>query len=135
MHRIRGWLAVLAVSLALTGLTAPAQAARVRLHYGPAALWPSAPHGPGPSPEDVRWFGPLKPPHSEVPHPNQLVSFCHPCTGGTVVVPLALPCGTPVIEHLYHRTVYNYGSYSVEVRFLPDGSVDVIYDSGLLRAL
>jgi hypothetical protein len=52
-----------------------------------------------------------------------------------VVVPLALPCGTPVIEHVWRRTVYNYGSYTVEVRFLPDGSVDVMYDSGLLRAL
>jgi hypothetical protein len=59
----------------------------------------------------------------------------HPCTGQAVSVPLALPCDTPVIQHVRNSTVYNYGSYTVEVRFLADGSVDVIYNSGLLRAV
>jgi hypothetical protein len=48
---------------------------------------------------------------------------------------LALPDGTPVIEHVRQRIVYNYGSYTVEVRFLPEGAVDVIYNSGLLRRI
>jgi hypothetical protein len=61
--------------------------------------------------------------------------FTHPCTGEQVRVPVALPAGTPRIEHVWHRIVFNYGSYTLEVRFLPDGSVDVIYNSGLLRAL
>jgi hypothetical protein len=52
-----------------------------------------------------------------------------------VNVPLALPDGTPVIEHVGQRIVYNYGSYTVEVRFLPDGGVDVVYNSGLLRRI
>jgi hypothetical protein len=46
-----------------------------------------------------------------------------------------LPEGTPRIEHVWRRIVYNYGSYTVAVLFLPDGSVDVIYNSGLLRGL
>jgi hypothetical protein len=135
MLRFRLWYALLTVPLLLTALATPARAARVRLHYSVEALGACSDHGPCPVPDDVRWIGLFKPPHSELPKPNKLVPFCHPATGGTVVVPLALPCGTPVIEHVYHRTVYNYGSYTVEVRFLPDGSVHVIYDSGLLRAL
>jgi hypothetical protein len=31
-----------------------------------------------------------------------------------------------------NRVVYNYGSYTVEVQFLPDGSANVVYNSGLL---
>jgi hypothetical protein len=50
-----------------------------------------------------------------------------------VTVPLCLPEGTPRVEHVRDRIVYNYGSYTVEVRFLPDGSVDVLYSSGLFR--
>jgi hypothetical protein len=113
----------------------PARAARVRIHYGAAALCPPGGLGPWPMPEDVQWFGVFKPPKSELPKPNQVVSFQHLCTGACVAVPLFLPCGTPRVEYVWHRTVYNYGSYTVEVRFLPDGSVDVMYDSGLLRAL
>jgi hypothetical protein len=135
MNRLRNCLPVLSVFLVLLLSAEPARAARVRIHYGPEALCGGGEHGPCPMPDDVRWFGLFKPPHSELPRPNRMVSFQHPCTGACVVVPLALPCGTPTIEHVYRRTVYNYGSYTVEVRFLPDGSVDVMYDSGLLRAL
>jgi hypothetical protein len=52
-----------------------------------------------------------------------------------VIVPLALPEGIPVIEHRNGRVIYNYGTYTVETVFLPDGTVDVVYNSGLLRAL
>jgi hypothetical protein len=135
MSRLHPCYALLAVSLMLTLSATPARAARVRIHYGHDAVCAGAQDGPCPMPEDVQWFGVFKPPHSEVPKPNQWVSFTHPCTGKCIAVPLALPCGTPRIEHVWHRTVYNYGSYTVEVRFLPDGSVDVMYDSGLLRAL
>ena len=50
-----------------------------------------------------------------------------------VTVPVALPQGTPNIEYLARRVVYNYGSYTVSVLFLADGSVDVIYNSGFAR--
>lgn len=125
------------VSIAALLLLAPAGsawAARVRLHFGAEALCPPTPEAPCPSPECVEWLGCFKA-CSQLPVPNIVKSFQHPCTGQTILVPLALPCGTPTIEHVHRRTVYNYGSYTVEVRFLPDGSVDVIYNSGLLRAL
>jgi hypothetical protein len=38
------------------------------------------------------------------------------------------------MEHRADRTIYDYGSYTVSVVFLPDGTVSVIYDSGLMRA-
>jgi hypothetical protein len=63
------------------------------------------------------------------------VTFGHPCTGQTVVVPLALPDSTPQMEYRPNRVIYNYGSYTVEVHFLANGLVDVIYNSGLFRAL
>jgi hypothetical protein len=71
----------------------------------------------------------------EPPQPTCWVKFNHPCTGQEVKVPLALPDGTPLIQHVRQRIVYNYGSYTVEVRFLPDGGVEVIYNSGLLRRI
>ena len=39
------------------------------------------------------------------------------------------------MEHRDDRIIYNYNDYYIEVRFLQDGSVDVIYNSGLLRPL
>jgi hypothetical protein len=63
-----------------------------------------------------------------------MVTFCHPYTHSNVAVPLALPEGTPNILHGPDRITFNYGSYAVRVRFLADGSVDVVYDSGFLRA-
>ncbi len=56
-------------------------------------------------------------------------------SGALSPVPVALPEGTPRIEHVGNRVVYNYGTYTVAAAFLPDGSVDVIYDSGFLRPL
>jgi len=69
------------------------------------------------------------------PGPLVMVNLCHLYTGQQITVPLYLPEGTPTIQHVWSKIVYNYGSYTVAVRFLPDGSVDVIYSSGLLRGL
>ena len=52
-----------------------------------------------------------------------------------VTVPLRLPADTPRMEHRADRIIYNYNDYVVEARFLEDGSVDVVYNSGLLRPL
>lgn len=67
--------------------------------------------------------------------PNQMVTFRHPFTGRNVTVPLTLPAGTPRLEHRASAVVFNYGSYTTEVRFFTDGSVDVTYNSGFLRPL
>ncbi len=67
--------------------------------------------------------------------PNRMVTFRHPYTSRNVVVPMKLPDSTPRVEHISDRIRLNYGSYYVEARFLPEGGVDVIYNSGLLRSL
>ena len=48
--------------------------------------------------------------------------------------PLALPPDIPRMEYRTNRTIYNYGTDTVEVRFLADGAADVIYTSGAFRA-
>ena len=113
--------------------------AQVRFHYVPVdeqgntAQQPNAPDGsPG---ERVRWFGAVPSRSPYRPRPTHLVTFRHYHTGRSITVPVSFPEGTPHVEHRWDRVIYNYGSYTVEVYFLPDGSVDVIYNSGLLRAL
>jgi hypothetical protein len=85
--------------------------------------------------ERAGWFGRTRDSACEPPHPTCKVTLKHPYTGHDVIVPLALPDGTPLIEHVRQRVVYDYGSYTVQVQFLPDGGVDVIYNSGLLRRI
>jgi hypothetical protein len=48
---------------------------------------------------------------------------------------MTFPDGTPRIEYAPGRVVYNYGSYTVEAHFYRDGTVEVVYDSGLLRGI
>jgi hypothetical protein len=92
--------------------------------------------GPGPAPgEMITWFGTTRQPITGPPRPTHFISYRHPFSGGSVTVPLALPQGTPNIQYQARRVVYNYGSYAVSVLFLADGSVDVIYSSGLMRGL
>jgi hypothetical protein len=139
MNRRTAWigLAALAAGLAACGT---AHAAVARFHYVPPpnggnVLVPTL--SPcGTSGEKFSWFGSVRQPCCTPPRPTCTVTFPHPCTGRCVVVPLALPRGTPIIEHRgASRVIYNYGSYTVEIQFLGDGSVDVIYNSGFLRDL
>lgn len=123
-----------AAALFVLAVAPPAEAARARFHYVPADPAGHVTLKPGACPgERVTVFG--KYCDACPPRPNCYQTFCHPCTGQTVIVPLALPFGTPTIYHRPNRVVYNYGSDFVEVHFLPDGSVDVIYSSGLFRAI
>jgi hypothetical protein len=123
---------VLTIIVVLAGTAA---AARVRFHYGPpdasgyVCLQPAAVAA-----EQRAWLGAAGQPVA-APRPTRWLAFRHPCTGCPVTVPVALPQGTPVIEYRTGRVVYNYGSYTVAIQFLADGSVDVIYDSGLFRPL
>lgn len=135
MHN--GLLKQALAGIILLSISATADAARGRFHYvpadscGTAALKPSGPCGT--VGERISVLGTR--PDCCPPPPTCLHTYRHPCTGQTVVVPLALPDDTPVIYHRANRIIYNYGSYAVEVHFLPDGSVDVVYNSGLFRAL
>ncbi len=132
----RSLSALAAVFLCLS-LGGTASAALVRFHYVPidgcgnTAFRPAGPCGaPG---ELVRWLGAVREPSIDQPRPTHVVTFWHPYTGRRIAVPLAFPEGTPRLEHRPAQIVYNYGSYAVEVHFLPDGSVDVVYNAGFLR--
>ena len=113
-------------------------AAQLRYRYVPVdaqgntTMQPDASGAPG---ERISFFAGGRQPTCSQPRPTCIQTFRHPCTGQPVSVPLALPQDTPVIEHVRNRVVYNYGSYTVEVRFLPDGSVEVVYNSGFLRGI
>jgi len=132
------WLGTLAVGIIFWSMGGWAAAAQVRFHYVPvdacgnSALQPSGPvAGVG---ERIRWFGIIREPYANQPRPTHMVTFRQPYSARTISVPMAFPEGTPRVANLRDRVVYSYGSYTVEARFLPDGSVDVIYDAGFLRA-
>jgi hypothetical protein len=127
---------VFALLLLAAGST---QAARVRFHYvpiDPCGTLQLQPGGPsGATAERLAWLGGWEPYNCPPPRPTCVNTYRHPCTGQTVAVPLAMPEGAPTIEYRARTVVYNFGSYTVEVHFLPNGGVDVIYNSGLFRAL
>ena len=130
-----GWLCSV-VFTALWGCGA-VHADQIRFRYVPVdskgntALKPSTTHGA--AGERVRWFGLVREGANNQPRPTFLVTFQHPISGREITVPLALPPGKPVIAHGWNRITYNFGSYSVIAEFNRDGSVDVIYRSGLFR--
>lgn len=112
-----------------------AQAAIARFHYAPngpngALTYVASEPGAG---ERISVFGVRPDPY--VPRPTTMIAYRHSFTGQTVNVPLALPEGTPRIYHRTNRIVYDYSGYTVQVVFLADGSIDVIYNSGLFRGL
>ena len=85
--------------------------------------------------EHRRIFGAKPLPYPFAVQPNQVVTFRHPFNGRNVTVPLRLPAGQPRIDTFTDRIVYVHGDYTTEVRFFPDGSVDVVYNSGFMRPL
>ncbi|HMF14717.1 MAG TPA: hypothetical protein VKE94_20515, partial [Gemmataceae bacterium] len=84
--------------------------------------------------ERLTWTLRWEPYNCPPPRATRMVTFRHPCTGRNIVLPLHLPLDTPVMEYRANRTIYNYGTDTVEVHFLRDGTADVIYTSGLVRA-
>lgn len=127
------------IALLLLAAAGPASAECVRFRYAPADTCGNLRQiaaGPcGALGEKLNGFGMMSQPFNQAFRPNQVVTFRSPYHGMNVAVPLTLPTGTPRIEHRSDRVVFNYGSYTTEVRFLPDGVVDVIYNSGFLRPL
>lgn len=132
-------LILVAAFLTLTSASGTARAERARYHFEPVdacGTMSLKPFGPcGAVGERISYFGTVREPAHQPPRPTHLLTFQHPVTGKPVIVPVALPEGTPTIQHRPGRTIYNYGSYTVEIHFLTDGSVDVVYNSGLLRGL
>ena len=131
--RVINTLAATVLALATAGT---ARAERVRFHYPAADICGAAvaAHGGADVPgERVGLFG-AGPVHCRL-RPTHLVCFRHLYTGGNVTVPMRLPEDLPRVEHRGDRIIYNYGSYTIETVFLPDGSVDVVYNSGPGRPL
>jgi len=134
-------LAAIAVAIAVQS-NSPARAAELRYHYVPidaagnTQLAPVVQPGGGGSPgERIRFLGFVHEPAATQPKPTHLVTFRHSFTGRNITVPLTLGPGTPRMSYSRESAVYNYGSESVEVQFLKDGSADVVYSSGLLRRI
>jgi len=122
----------------LLGTPRPAAADQLRLHYVPApggmaALQAAGPGGP--AGERVSYFGLVREPNNCPLRPNYLVTFRHAYSGQLITVPVTFPEGTPQVAYRDNRIIYNYGSYTVEAVFYPDGSVDMVYNSGFLRPL
>jgi hypothetical protein len=123
----------LAAALAALVLAArPAMAARVRYHY--TVETPGSPTLRPPGAGERLTLRGWQPHECPPPRATCIVNFCHPCSRQTVSVPLALPDSTPTMEYTTSRVIYNYGSDTVEVLFLADGSLYVVYNSGLFRA-
>jgi hypothetical protein len=129
------WSLTAAAVVMVAGETA--SAAIARFHFVPVDGTGQVQLVPAPSgaaADKVSVLG--RAPYSCPPTPTCVVHLCHPYTNITLNIPLALPPdSTPQIMHRRDRVIYNYGSYTVTVHFLPDGSVDVLYNSGLLRSV
>jgi hypothetical protein len=136
MNQRRKWLTLAAAFFLVPG--GMAGAAQLRFHYSPSDLCGNTSLKPsgrcGTNGERVAWFGLVREGYNSEPRATHMVTFRHPCSGRNVTVPLALPLGTPRIEHRYRAVIFNYGSYTVEAHFLRDGSVETVYNTGFLRA-
>ncbi len=125
--------------LIMVGVPSWAAAEQVRYHYVPTnACGTMAPVPAGPDGtigELKRGIGVRPLPYPYAVRPTQMVTFRHPFTGGNVTVPMRLPPDVARMEHRADRIIYTFNDYVIEARFLPDGSVDVVYNSGLLRPL
>jgi hypothetical protein len=126
-------------ALALIAVPSLAVAEAVRYRYVPTnagGAMAQVPIGPDGSLGELRRFlGARALPYPHTVRPTQMVTFRHPYTRCNVTVPIRLPYDQPRMEHQTDRIIYNYGDYTVEARFLPDGAVDVVYNSGLFRPL
>jgi hypothetical protein len=83
--------------------------------------------------ERAAWLGGPYEPYGRSIQPPHMVTFRHPVTGQNLNVPMAFPDSTPRMASGADRVVYNFTTYQIIARFLPDGSVQVIYNSGVLR--
>jgi hypothetical protein len=135
MSRRHGLARVATAALFMFLASGTARAAVARFHYVPASNGGAMILQPATAPQAGPLLGLFRASDAPAPRPNQVITFRQPFTGGPVSVPLRLAEGTPNVEYRTNRIVYNYGSYAIEVQFLEDGSVDVIYNSGLFRAL
>ncbi|MFO0865687.1 MAG: hypothetical protein U0744_13715 [Gemmataceae bacterium] len=132
---MRSWIAAFACFM----IPALTHAEQVRFRYVPAdgnSAMRAQPVGPGGSlAENLRGISYAAYPFNKVYRPTHMVMFWHPYSGRYANIPLTLPESVPTVQRRPDAIVYNYGIYEIEALFLPDGAVDVIYNSGYLRPL
>jgi len=134
VHTLRCALALGLLCLGATSVNADV----VRFRYAPkdpsgnTVLVPGPSGAPG---ERSRWLGGPSEPFMRAIAPTHTVTFRHPVSNQQVIVPFTFPDGTPRIEHRADQIVYNWSGYQVRARFLADGSVEVLYNSGALRPI
>jgi len=140
--RLSRCLLLAAIAVAFAIHASPARAADLRYHYVPidaagnTQLAPVVQPGGGGSPgERVRFLGFVKEPAVTQPKPTHLVTFRHSFTQRNITVPLTLAPSTPRMSYSRDSVSYNYGSEQIQVQFQKDGTVDVVYSSGLLRRI
>jgi hypothetical protein len=132
------WSLALAAVLATAAISS---AEVVRFHYTPAQLcgYQSTNLKVGMDGSTGEWksfaLSPATQPYYSQLKPTHLVTFRHPYTNQNVTVPLAFPVGTPRVAIQNDAVVYTYTQYTIRVEFLPDGSVDTVYNSGIFRPL
>ena len=138
MFARKSWVVGASVAVLLLGSAGSCWAARIRYHFVPVNGGPAlvlTPFVPGGAPgERLSLLGRGEPFNCLPPRPTVQLTLTHTITGRPLNVPLALPPDTPTIEHRRNWLYYNYGSDAVEIHFLEDGSLDVIYSTGLLRS-
>jgi hypothetical protein len=135
MFKYSRWSA-LVVLIGMLALPGRGAAEQIRYHFAPAdacGRMQQVPAGPEGAIGEKTCIGLFPKPYKENYNPTHMVTFRHPYNARNVTVPLKLPQGTPRMENRSDRIIYHFGAYQVEVRFLPDGSVDTIYHSGFLR--
>lgn len=128
-----------ALSVALGFGSSAARADVVRFHYQPTpcnghTTLKVAPDGA--TGEWRPWALGLR--HSNFycqPRATHMVTYLHPYTGRHITLPIAFPAaaGTPRIAYERDAVLYSYTGYAIRVEFRPDGSADVVYNSGLFR--
>ena len=129
------------LTLVLVFAAAPSWAAAEQVRYrfvpsGPGGVMAAAPIGPeGTLGELRRGLGVAIYPYPYAVTPSHMVTFRHPFQACPVTVPLLFPQGPSRSEQHPDRIVYQFDAYTIEVRFLPNGAVDVVYNSGALRPL
>jgi hypothetical protein len=134
VHTLRCALALGLLCLGATSVHAEV----VRFRYAPKdtngnmALIPGPSGAPG---ERARWLGGPTEPFTRPIAPTHTVTFRHPASNQQVIVPFTFPDGTPRIENRADQITYNWSGYQVRARFLADGSVEVLYNSGVLRPI
>jgi hypothetical protein len=127
---------ILSLTLVLWLGAGRANAEVVRFRYVPKDMCGNTALVPGPNGapgERSPWLlGPVEP-FPRQPAPTHWVTFRNPINNQNVIVPITFPDGTPRVETRADRVLFNWSGYQIQARFLPDGSVEVQYNSGVLR--